>query len=201
MTLASQDRASWIARQILPFEPALRSWLRRKAIANIEIDDIIQESYAVLAGLDRVDHIRNAKSYLFEVAKSIIRQELRRSSVVRLRDIVELDPSNLAETSPCPESVAVARDELRRTEAIIKTLPAKCREAFTLRKLQGFSQRETAQLMAISEKTVEKHIGKALLTLMTTIGRGKNINRDTLEEIDADLEIEPRRLAGNQRGH
>jgi RNA polymerase sigma-70 factor (ECF subfamily) len=37
----------------------------------------------------------------------------------------------------------------------LASLPARCREVFTLRRLHGLSQREIANRLGISEKTVE----------------------------------------------
>lgn len=44
-------------------------------------------------------------------------------------------------------------------------LPEKCRMVFQLSREQGFSQKQIAQRLNISEKTVESHLSKALRTL------------------------------------
>jgi RNA polymerase sigma factor (sigma-70 family) len=41
-------------------------------------------------------------------------------------------------------------------------LPQRCRQVFTLRKLYGLSHREIAAQLAISERTVEAQIDKAM---------------------------------------
>jgi DNA-directed RNA polymerase specialized sigma24 family protein len=79
MQLASQERAVWLARCILPHEPELRAWLGARALPRLEVDDIVQETYAILSGLEQVGHIRNPRTYMFEVAKSVILQALRRA--------------------------------------------------------------------------------------------------------------------------
>jgi RNA polymerase sigma-70 factor (ECF subfamily) len=43
--------------------------------------------------------------------------------------------------------------------------------AFRLHKLQGLSHAQTAQVMAISVKSVEKHISAALKNLTARLGR------------------------------
>jgi RNA polymerase sigma-70 factor (ECF subfamily) len=197
MSLVSTNRARWLAAHVLPHEAALRSWLSRRVLSSIDIDDVIQETYATLAAIPRTDHILNPKAYLFEVAKSVVCKEVRRARVVKLADYVELDEISLPSDDPSPEAVIVAREELRRTEAVIDTLPAKCREAFTLRKLRGLSQRETAHRMAISEKTVEKHIGKALFKLMQAVGRANGADRWNVEESDVQTDFKPQRLIGS----
>jgi RNA polymerase sigma-70 factor (ECF subfamily) len=65
MRAIDRDRTRWFLRNILPHEPALRSWLGRGHPAGLEIDDIIQEAYAVLADLDTVEGIRNRAPICF----------------------------------------------------------------------------------------------------------------------------------------
>src|SRR5262249_33022235 len=69
-----------------------------------------------------------------------------------------------------PERRVSARQELARLQAIIASLPTQCRRAFELQKLHGFSQREIAQDMQISEKTVEKHLARALARVIEAMG-------------------------------
>jgi RNA polymerase sigma-70 factor (ECF subfamily) len=172
MTIATTQRALWLTRHILVHEPELRSWLGRRPISGLDIDDIVQESYAVLAALQTVDHIRNPRIYLFEVAKSIAYQALRRKQVVAFSALAEFDLLQIPDDVPSPEMIAAGRQELGRLAELIEELPPKCREAFVLRKVRGLSQREVAAAMAVSENTVEKHIGKALNALCRVIGRG-----------------------------
>ncbi|MDR6625834.1 sigma-70 family RNA polymerase sigma factor [Caulobacter segnis] len=174
MKLASHERAIWLARNALPYESALRAWLSRRPLAGLEVDDIVQETYAILAGLERVDHIVNGRTYMFEVAKSVVLRALRRGRIVAFEALAEAEGMEAPSDEPSPETVAADRQELSRIAALIAGLPAKCREAFTLRKVHGLSQREVARRMGVSENTVEKHVGKGIGVLMDALGRGGN---------------------------
>ena len=44
-------------------------------------------------------------------------------------------------------------------------LPEKCREVFVLSKIEGLKNREIAEKLGISEKTVERHMSIALSKL------------------------------------
>ncbi|WP_346318405.1 RNA polymerase sigma-70 factor [Chitinophaga sp. YIM B06452] len=55
-------------------------------------------------------------------------------------------------------------------EKIVAGLPEKCRLAYRLRG-EGYSQREIAQHMNVSEKTVETHISRALKILRNGLGQ------------------------------
>ena len=65
----------------------------------------------------------------------------------------------------------ISFEELRSwLEKSVNQLPEKCRIAYQLRD-EGYSQKEIAAKMDISEKTVESHISKALKILRSGIGR------------------------------
>ena len=57
------DRAQWLATYIMPIEPESRGWLRRVAPAGLEVDDVIQEAYKIMAGLADVSRIGNPRAY------------------------------------------------------------------------------------------------------------------------------------------
>ena len=162
----SAQRATWLAGHILPHEAALRASLRRLVRAQIDIDDVVQESYAVIAALDGVGHVQHPRAYLFSVARSIVLQQLRRSRVVSIEAVAEIDQLDIAQDDCSPERHAAAGQTLRRVGELLAGLPKRRREAFVLRKLEGLSQREIARRMGISENTVEKHIGKCLRYLL-----------------------------------
>ena len=164
--IPTHDRTSWLARNVLPHEPALRAWLRRRRVDGLETDDIIQETYAVLAGVASVDHIAAPRAYAFQIAQSLIYRHVRRARIARFEPLGDVEGMDQAHDAPSPEHQVWARDELRHVTELIAGLPARCREAFTLRRIEGLSQRDVALRLGITESTVEKHIGRALRSLM-----------------------------------
>src|SRR3954462_14061780 len=129
MGWVSDDRASWLASNVLPHEPALRSWLRHKRVVDLDVDDIVQETYARLAALQTVSDIREPKRYLFQTAYSIIAAHFRRSRVVSISVTADLDELNLTAPEASPEEELIYRDELRELGEVLATLPSACREA------------------------------------------------------------------------
>jgi RNA polymerase sigma-70 factor (ECF subfamily) len=109
---------------------------------------------------------------MFEVAKSVVLQAMRRGRIVAFEALAEAEGLEPPCQDPSPETIAADRQELGRIAALIAALPARCREAFTLRKVHGLSQREVALRLGVSENTVEKHVGKGLGLLMAAMGRG-----------------------------
>lgn len=173
MSVDVEVRAVWLARHILLHEPALRAWLRRRDGVD-EIDDVVQETYAVLAGLAGVDHILRPKAYMFQVAHSIVIERLRRARIVRIDAMGEIEELTVQDDTASPERIASDRQELRRVAVLIATLPDRCRQTFILRKIEGLSQREIAQRLGVSEGTVEKQLTKGVRLLMDALARSEN---------------------------
>lgn len=172
MTRVSDERALWLARHVLPHEPALRAWLRGRRVADLEVDDIVQETYARLASAESVEGVRNARTYAFQTAYSVIMTHLRRSRVVSIRAVADIDQLGTAADGPSPEDEAVDRDELHHLAQAIAALPEKVRDVFSLRRIEGLSQRQVAVRLGIAESTVEKHMAKSFRLLMDRFGRG-----------------------------
>lgn len=166
------ERALWLARHVLPHEPALRTWLARRPLPGLDVDDIIQETYAKLSTLDDVSAIANVRSYLFTAAYSIMATHLRRSQIVSIGSYASLDEFAILDEGPDPERTVLARDELRRLAEAIAGMPPRVRQVLILRRIDGLSQREVAAHLGISESTVEKQLASAMLRLSETFARG-----------------------------
>lgn len=168
----SDERALWLGRYVLPHEPALRAWLRRRRLEGLEVDDVIQETYTRLVGADSVAHIRDAKSYAFQIAGSVVVDHLRRLKVVSFASVSDLDQLDMPSDEPSPERQVIDREELHRLAEFIAALPARVRDVFTLRRVYGLSQREVAERLGLAESTVEKHMARGFLLMLEQLGHG-----------------------------
>lgn len=177
MTRVSDGRALWLARNVLPHEHALRRWLTGHRLRGIEPDDVVQETYAILAGLESVDAIRNPKAYMFTTAHSVIMAQVRRAQIVSISTIDDISQLAGEDGAPSPETEVSDRQELQRVADAIAGLPPRCREVFVFRKIHGLSQREVARQMGISEGTVEKQVHRGLKILAGVIGHRGNSSR------------------------
>jgi RNA polymerase sigma-70 factor (ECF subfamily) len=186
---------------ILPHEAALKRWLsRRRAPAAFDIDDIVQESYALLAERERIDDILNPRAYLFQVAHSLVVRSIRRARIVSILAVEDLPALDLADEAATPEQSAIAHDDLRQLAEVIATMPGQTREAFVLRRVRGLSQREIASRMGLSENTVEKHIVRGIRWLGNWFASGGN----PPAKASNPLKREKRRASGrarHQSGH
>jgi len=153
---------AFVGTQILPHEGDLRHWLLRLGVKAHELDDIIQDVYCRLLRLERFDHIEDPRAYLFRSARNVLLEQVRRSKVVSIMTVQNLDELGVADLGPSPESAVSSRAELNRVLGLIDGLPERCRQVFELRKVHGLSQAETAKALHISENIVEKETAKGL---------------------------------------
>ena len=154
------ERNAWLAKEILVHERALRGYLSRffKNVADVE--DVVQDTYARLLSLSdsTSSSVRNWHAFLFTSARNVALDRIRRARVVSLDTLAEMDSADVLDQTPSADEALNARQELSLLLDTIASLPDRCREALTLRKLYGLSQREIAQRLSITESTVEKHV-------------------------------------------
>lgn len=166
------ERAAWLGRHVLPHEPALRAWLRRRNLGGLDADDIVQETYTRLMTAESVAHIRDVRSYFFQVAGSVVIDNLRRLKVISIASAPSFDALDTPSDEPSPERQVMDRDELQRLAILIARLPGKVRDVFTLRRIHGLSQREVAARLGLAESTVEKHMSRGFLMISDWLGHG-----------------------------
>lgn len=125
-----------------------------------EIEDIVQETYVRVCQLGHEDEIQQPRSFLMKTARNLAFDHLKRAETRLAEDIGEEWQFNTAEFDEPDgifEQVASCEEFGHFCEAI-RQLPVQCRKVFVLKKVYGYSQKEIASKMNISENTVEKHI-------------------------------------------
>ncbi len=157
---------AWIAREVLPHEGDVRKWIKRFGANGVDEDDVIQEAYCRLASISGSEPVRSARAYFFTVARNIILEQLRRGRVVHIDNVAEIDRLHIVDEEPSPERSFSGREELARVRRLIAELPERCRMIFTMRKVEGLSQREIAQRMGVTENVVEKEVAKGLRIIL-----------------------------------
>jgi RNA polymerase sigma factor (sigma-70 family) len=167
-----RTRAAWIARNVLPCEPAIRAWLRQNRVVDLDVDDVIQEMYTRIVSMESFEAIQNPKQYCFQIVHSVVVDHARRARIVSIYSVADVDDLGVAGQEADPEQNMSFREEIKRISDAVATMPERTRDVLMMRRVDGLSQRETASRLAVTEKTVEKHLARAVLMLMTRFGRG-----------------------------
>jgi RNA polymerase sigma-70 factor (ECF subfamily) len=147
--------AEWFSQQLKPHEPMLRAWLRGQFRSATEIDDVIQEAYVRVLRARAAGEVRSPKALLFVTARNLVLMQLRHREVTRIDALTEHDFAGIIDEGADVTAEVARSQELELLTQAIQSLPTRCRQILTLRKLYGLSQREVAQEMGISEHTVE----------------------------------------------
>jgi RNA polymerase sigma factor (sigma-70 family) len=175
---------AWLAKDILVHERALRRYLARFFQNVADVEDVLQETYARLLSLDNSASaaVHNWHAFLFASARNAALDRLRRTRVVSLDALAEMGRMDVLDQTPSAEERLNARQELTLLMDAIASLPDRCRETLTLRKLYGLSQREIAERLGITESTVEKHVayGVRLCAERMFAQRGEIVEPDTV---------------------
>ncbi|MBP7142875.1 MAG: RNA polymerase sigma factor [Opitutaceae bacterium] len=155
MPPCSPEQARWFAEHVLPHESALRAWLQARFQYHVDVDDVVQESYMRLLRVQATGPVANPRAFLFVSARNFALNQIRRFRRERRNEDVEVDTAAVfSEVAGISEALIRAED-LRFLIQAIQALPNRCREIMTLRKIYGFSQREVAMKLGITENTVE----------------------------------------------
>ncbi len=77
-------------------------------------------------------------------------------------DGIEVDPHVLVDEQSGPYESAALQDEIDELVCAFQSLPERCRQVMTLRKIYGLSQKEIAAKLGISVHTVEAQVGIGL---------------------------------------
>ncbi|HVU32731.1 MAG TPA: RNA polymerase sigma factor [Opitutaceae bacterium] len=152
------EPSAWFLESVQPIEPMLRAWLIRRYSAGAEVDDIVQEAYARLWRARQRGDVHSPKAFLFATARNLALDHARHHAVAAARPLVDCDALDVMDEAPAiPETVAL-NQELALLHQAIQSLPERCREIFTLRKIHGLSQKEIGERLHISEHTVSAQL-------------------------------------------
>jgi RNA polymerase sigma factor (sigma-70 family) len=174
----SDSLDTWFKREVLAHEEALMRYLARKWPRRNEIFDLRQDVYVRVYEAAAKSRPLAAKSFLFTTAKNLMVDRIRRQRIVSIDAVGDLDTLDVLIEENSPERRTSAHQDLRRLAQALEELPPKCRETVWLRRVDDLSQREVAEKLGVSQKTVEKHVMKGMRLLAQAIFR----NNQTLAE-------------------
>jgi len=140
-------------------------YTQRKIHAREEVEEIIQEVFIWLwENRTKLENITSLKSYLFAAARHRLVNYIRSS---RIRQHYAEDRSHFTSQENNTQEQLDLLETQTNLEKSLAALPERCRIAFCYSRLENLSINEIAEKMAISTRTVENYITRALKHLRT----------------------------------
>lgn len=151
---------TWFKREILRHEAALLRYLARVWPRKHEIQDLRQETYARVYAAAKTALPVSPRSFLFTTVHHLMADRVRHERVVSIEAVGDIEALHVSVDEISVERHVGARQELRLLARALDLLPPKCRRVLWLRRVEGLSQREVAERLGVTEKTVEQHVSK-----------------------------------------
>ncbi len=169
MTSLIRDIDRWFAEQVYVHHQQHRRVALRLTGNHEDAEEIVQDAYARLFAYEQWQRLGNPNGFTLRIIRNLAIDRFRQADVVRIDRNPAVPLAELADDAPLPDAAAAHRDELRAVQAAVATLPDRCRQAVTLRRIEGLSPPDVAEAMGISVSTLEKHLVKGLRLLMAKV--------------------------------
>lgn len=127
--------------------------------------DLVQEAFMkVWVNREKLDESLSIGNYLYVLVKRAA------INFIRDRKFAESLTSELLDRSAQSDTALDAKEALRKIESGVEKLPAQRRAVFLMSRKDGLSNKEIADELSLSVKTVERHITLALSDLRKNLG-------------------------------
>jgi RNA polymerase sigma factor (sigma-70 family) len=164
-----------------------RSKLMR-AVSSIvgadDIEDIVQEAFIKSYEAELKQEIRYERTYMLKTARNLALNHIAKAENKNNQSVDDMDflPHELVGYSL--EKNVESKERFIHFCRATDTLSADVKRVFLLKKVYGMRQKDIAELVGLSESTVEKHVAKGLMLCSRYLAE---LNKDNT----------PSRLSGN----
>ncbi|QRR01025.1 RNA polymerase sigma factor [Dyadobacter sandarakinus] len=147
--------------------PELFNYVYSKVNDRFSAQEVVQELFVSIWQQRADTLVGNCRVFLFSAAKKRI-ISFYRCEFTRRRHYDQWAFDSTALASGEADEQVIADDLSQNFERALRLLPPKCQEVFVLSR-RGLSNKQIAGQLAISDKTVEQHISKALRILRSRL--------------------------------
>jgi RNA polymerase sigma factor (sigma-70 family) len=178
----------WFTEQILSHEVSLTRYLNRVWPNMSEIPDLRQDIYVRVYESARGSRPASPRAFLFATARNLLIDHIRRSSVVSIEPTADGAALDALVDDVSPERNVGARQELQSLALAFDSLSDKCRSVVWLRRIEGLSQRQTAERLGLREVAVESQLARGMRLLARAVFGSDDGGKDTDKASRADDE-------------
>jgi RNA polymerase sigma-70 factor (ECF subfamily) len=147
------------------FRPALIAFFLRRIRNHSEAEDLTQEVLLRVAQHGASIDASRPDAYVFQIAANLLRDRGRRHQVraAYQAGLGATEATWVEERDP--DRVLQGKESLATVLAALRQLPERTRTVFVLFRLENMKQREIADMLGISVRTVEQHVVRASVHL------------------------------------
>lgn len=131
-------------------------------------DAVSDVFYKIMETEVEFSKIENIKNYLYTSVKRKCLDELNKSSA-KNQGLDNIEHQNISVNFKDPETTYLNRELGSKIKLCIENLPDRCRTVFLMVKEDNLKYKEVADILNISQKTVELHMGNALKALRKSL--------------------------------
>lgn len=155
MSRPSPPRTGWLAY----YDELVGVWSRRTGNRH-DAEDAAHDAIERLLKADASVALK-ARAYLFQAAGHRLIDRWRRQGRAEHIPLDDLDEADrlVLEDPDAPVRAARLADDLAK---VLAELPLKCREAFVLNRIEGWTQAEVAAHMGLSKNMIERYVMRAI---------------------------------------
>ena len=138
----------------------LLNFLIKRGTAREAAKDLVQQAFVMIwEKRETIDETKSLRAYLFRIAYTRMLNLFRDHS----KYDEDADPESNASIDQDENTEPESNTELNQAiEKAISSMPDKRQEVFRMCFIQEFTYKETAQVLDVSVKTIENHMGLAL---------------------------------------
>lgn len=138
-----------------------------------ESEEVVQDVFLKLwLNKKNIDPSQNLQSYIYTIAKNLILNSLKRKAHQKAAYDYQI---NFKDIYTETENLIITKDLEKLFEDAIQILPVKRREIFVLSRKEGLSNKEIAERLNISLKTVESQMRLSFQFLKGVLKKYANI--------------------------
>ncbi len=148
----------------------LVAYLTYKTGCRDTASDLLQETFVRYLQAVRISDVKDPGSFLFTIARNLVIDHVRKAMRRQIRPtpvaVLDARPSE----TPSVERMLEARKRLSVIFAALDDLSPRAAQVFRLSRIEGMSYRQIADILEISESTVQKDLTRALEHLTERAG-------------------------------
>lgn len=152
-----------------------------------DIEDVVQEAFVRVIHSAQKNEITHIKSYIFQTVKNLSFKQMEKAEYKLADSVGDFTEPGLLLDSQTLEQEFESRQRFELFCRAVRVLPIKCQRVYILRKVYGFSQKEIAERLDISVKTVEAHLTKAIVRCTDYMDEHENKCADQQEDLTRRL--------------